>query len=124
MRSIVRPSSASDETPLHAARLLRAHHAPRPRFGLGQNLQRTDLPDAATVIRLRELVHERAPYLRSSFGHTLRNTMRPSFLNDGSVGAKGDIMIERAEEARPRSEIVWVALYSGLVLLLMLAWTT
>jgi hypothetical protein len=53
---------------------------------------------------------ERAPYLRSSFGHTLPNTMRPSFLNDGSVGAKGDIMIERAEEARPRSEIVWVAL--------------
>ena len=50
--------------------------------------------------------------------------MRPSFLNDGSVGAKGDIMIERAEEAGPRSEIVWVALYSGLVLLLMLAWTT
>jgi hypothetical protein len=45
---------------------------------------------------------ERAPYLRSSFGHTLPNTMRPSFLNDGSVGAKGDIMIERAEEARPR----------------------
>jgi hypothetical protein len=29
-------------------------------------------------------------------------------------------MIERAEEARPRSEIVWVALYSGPVLLLML----
>jgi hypothetical protein len=67
---------------------------------------------------------ERAPYLRSSFGHTLPNTMRPSFLNDGSDGAKGDIMIERAEEARPRSEIVWVALYSGLVLLLMVAWTT
>ena len=66
---------------------------------------------------------ERAPYLRSSFGHTLPNTMRPSFLNDGSVGAKGDIMIERAEEARPRSEIVLVALYSVLVLLLMLAWT-
>jgi hypothetical protein len=50
------------------------------------------------------------------------NTMRPSFLNDGSVGAKGDIMIERAEEARPRSEIVWVALYSILVFLLMAAW--
>jgi hypothetical protein len=31
-------------------------------------------------------------------------------------------MIERAEEARPRSEIVWVALYSVLVFLLMLAW--
>jgi hypothetical protein len=31
-------------------------------------------------------------------------------------------MIERAEEARPRSEIVWIALYSVLVLLLMLAW--
>jgi hypothetical protein len=39
-------------------------------------------------------------------------------------GAKVNIMMERAEEARPRSEIVWVALYSGLVLLLMLAWTT
>jgi hypothetical protein len=49
--------------------------------------------------------------------------MRPSFLNDGSVGAKGEIMIERAEEARPRSEIVWVAaLYSILVFLLMAAW--
>jgi hypothetical protein len=36
--------------------------------------------------------------------------------------AKGDIMIERAEEARPRSEIVWVALYSILVFLLMAAW--
>jgi hypothetical protein len=65
---------------------------------------------------------ERALYLRSSFGHTLPNTMQPSFLNDGSVGAKGDIMIERAEEARPRSEIVWVALYSILVFLLMAAW--
>ena len=62
---------------------------------------------------------ERAPYLRSSFGHTLPNTMQPSFLNDGSIG--GDIMIERAEEARPRSEIVWVALYSILVFLLMAA---
>jgi hypothetical protein len=31
-------------------------------------------------------------------------------------------MIERAEEARPHSEIVWVALYSVLILLLMLAW--
>jgi hypothetical protein len=50
------------------------------------------------------------------------NTMRPSFLNDRSVGAKGDIMIERAEEARTRSEIVWVALYSILVFLLMAAW--
>jgi hypothetical protein len=35
--------------------------------------------------------------------------------------AKGDIVIETAEEARPRSEIVWVALYSVLVFLLMLA---
>jgi hypothetical protein len=59
-----------------------------------------------------------------SFWSHVPSTMRPSFLNDGSVGAKGDIMIERADEARPRSEIVWVALYSGLVLLLMLAWTT
>jgi hypothetical protein len=50
------------------------------------------------------------------------STKRPSFLNNRSVGAKGDIIIERAEEARPRSEIVWVALYSGSVLLLMLAW--
>ena len=36
---------------------------------LGQNLQRTDLPDAATVIRLRELVHSpsiRSALLRSS----------------------------------------------------------
>jgi hypothetical protein len=31
-------------------------------------------------------------------------------------------MIERAEETRPRSEIVWVALYSILVFLLMAAW--
>ena len=31
---------------------------------LGQNLQRTDLTDAATVIRLRELVH--SPSLRSA----------------------------------------------------------
>jgi hypothetical protein len=35
----------------------------------------------------------------------------------------GGIMIERAEEARP-SEIVLVALYSILVLLLMIAWVT
>jgi hypothetical protein len=50
------------------------------------------------------------------------NTMRSSFLIDRSVGAKGGIVIETAEEARPRSEIVWVALYSVLVFLLMLAW--
>jgi hypothetical protein len=31
-------------------------------------------------------------------------------------------MIERAEGARPRFEIVWVALYSVLIFMLMLAW--
>jgi hypothetical protein len=35
---------------------------------LGQNLQRTDLPDAATVIRLRELVH--SPSIRSALLHS------------------------------------------------------
>jgi hypothetical protein len=35
---------------------------------LGQNLQRTDFPDAATVIRLRELVH--SPSIRSALLHS------------------------------------------------------
>jgi hypothetical protein len=39
-----------------------------------------------------------------------------------AASGEGDIVIERAQEARPRSEIVWVALYSVLVFLLMLAW--
>jgi hypothetical protein len=56
------------------------------------------------------------------FWSNMPNTMRSSFLIDRSVGAKGDSLIERAEGARPRFEIVWVALYSVLAFLLMLAW--
>jgi hypothetical protein len=35
---------------------------------LGQNLQRTDLPDAPTVIQLRELVH--SPSMRAALLHS------------------------------------------------------
>jgi hypothetical protein len=79
-------------------------------------------PDGRPLARYLGVGHGAGSVPPFIFWSHVSNTMRPSFLNDGSVGAKGDIMNERAEEARPRSEIVWVALYSILVFLLMAAW--
>jgi hypothetical protein len=73
VRSIVRLSSASDETPLHAARLLRAHHAPRPCVRGGHDV--VQQPDFAQNFRRRleeagplQQDHQRGPRVRMSRG--------------------------------------------------------
>jgi hypothetical protein len=60
---------------------------------------------------------------RSYFGHTRGNIVWNWHLYGCPPATEGNTMTERAEGARP-SEIVWVALYSVLVLLLMLTWAS